>query len=391
MKNFIEEYSDYASTLSASPRKFHKMMAYAMLAQVIGRRPLYQRSGPPFGPNIWTLILAPSSTMAKSSALSIGKRILTHAYNETMDYMLPIGGSSENFFERLQDQASGILLSSEFCNLVNWFKLSYANDIPGLLIDAYDQPATIYKSIGTNHKGNKRNYIIRDAFINAYAVSSYDLFNSVINQNLLTGGFLVRWLLVREDSSDNYRAFTEPLNEGTELMLGDTLRKIMLLDNLNVNFEYEENAHKLYRDWFEDWLKKTIRESGHFFIPPYCQRRVTDLHKFAMINAVLRGSTGIMNFEDIDSAITTIQESIKDAIFLIENKIAVGKDESETNRILEYVRKFSENGDGAPHWKVLKWSKIQSFQFERYIKTLADALRIDIIDRGKEGKFYALR
>lgn len=388
MERFINDYVEYASGLSASPKKFHRMMAYAMLAQVIGRRPLYQKNGPTIGPNLWMLVLAPSSTMAKSSALAIGRRILTKAYFDSHDYLLPVGGSSENLFERLQENPSGIFLSSEFCNLVNWFKLHYANDVSSLIIDAYDQPLNIYKSIGTNHKGNKKNYHIKNPFLNAYAVSSYDLFNSVINHSLLTGGFLVRWLMIREDSEDNYRAFTEPIDEMKEVELGEQLKTILQDQGLNKNFEYDERGAKTYSEWFNDYLKPTIKDSGHFFIPPYCQRRVADLHKISMIHAVTRHSDGVMNFYDVDTAICIIQESIKDAIFLIENKISMSKDEAEWNRVFEYIKRFQNGSSGAPKWKVMKYSKLPSFQFDRHIQTLQTMNKIEIINENKKHDVY---
>jgi len=385
MQNFIDEYVEYASKLSASPKKFHRMMAYSMLAQCIGRRPIFTQNGPPIGPNLWCLILAPSSTMAKSSALSIGRRILSQANLGGFDHLLPVGGSSENFFERLQEKPSGIILSSEFCNLVNWFRLSYANDIPGLLIDAYDQPSMIYKSIGTNHKGNKKSYTIREPFINAYAVSSYDLFNSVITQSLLTGGFLVRWFIVREDSEDNYRPFTDPIDETKELYFANILSDIINKDGLDRTFTYEPKAVDIYTQWFNDFLKKTGRESGHSMMGAYCQRRNADVHKLAMIHAVLRGSVDTMNEQDIDQAITLCQQSIKDAIYLLENKISMSRDESDWNKIMEYIRRFSKDGHGAPHWKVLKSSKIPSFQFSRHIETLIGMKRIEKTETGTTG------
>lgn len=389
LETFIEDYIEYACKLCASPRKFHRMMAYSMLSQVIGRRAIYHKSGPPIGPNLWTLILAPSSTMAKSSALSIGRRILNHAYLDSHAHLLPVGGSSENFFERLEESPSGILLSSEFCNLVNWFKLSYANDIHGLLLDAYDQPSAIFKSIGTNHKGNKKDYVIRNPFVNAYAVSSYDLFNSVITHSFLTGGFLARWFIVREDSSDNYQPFTSPLDETKEMIFSDKLREILTKDAEPRTFDYDEEATKLYESWFNDYLKPTIKNSGHFMIPPYCQRRGTDVHKFAMIHAILRGSTGTMNKNDLEGAIMLCQESISDAIYLIDNKISMSRDESEWNRLIEYIKRFSDgSGVGAPHWKVAKYSKIPAFQFDRHIQTLLGMNKIEVINLNKEGIHY---
>lgn len=389
--DFINEYVDYASELTASPKKFHRMMAYSMLSQVIGRRPTYHHSGPIVGPNLWTLVLAPSSTMAKSSALGIGSRILSHAYNMEHDHILSTGSSSENLFERLEENPNGIFLINEFVSMINWFKSSYATDVQALLIQSYDQPPFIYKSIGTNHKNNKKKYKILSPFINAYAVSSYDLFNSVITQTHLLGGFLARWILVREDSSDNYRSRTTPPDIIREQMFGENLREILRLDSISKQFDYDAKALKLYDDWFNDYLKGVARNATNPFIQSYCQRRVTDLHKFSMIHCLLRGGSPTMNTSDTDEAICIIQQSIVDAIFLLENKINMSREEEAWNKIIDYIRKFQEvHKLGAPHQKILHSSKIDAFQFKRYIDTLSESGRIIVSQGEKTAKFYRL-
>jgi len=64
----------------------------------------------------------------------------------------------------------------------------------------------------------------------------------------------------------------------------------------------------------------------------------------------------------------------------------MSKDESEWNRIFDYIKQHS-NGDrlGAPHWKVMKSSKIAAFQFDRHIQTLLLSKKIEKFE-AMEGK-----
>ena len=391
---FIKEYTDYASGLSSAPRKFHEMMAYVLLAQVISRRPIYHHSGPPIGPNLWVLVLAPSSTMAKSSALGVGRRILKETYFGELDHLLPIGGSSENFFERLEENPNGIIFNSEFNSLLNWFRLTYASDVMSLLIDCYDQPPEIYKSVGTKHKNNQKKYYIKRPFINAYATSSYSLFNAAMNETLLTGGFLARWIVIREDSEDNFKPFTEKIDSFKEADLSNYLREL-LKESPSIDFNYDDSAKKLYSQWFFDYLKPLIRKSSHPLIPSFCLRRNTDIHKIAMILSCTRGGNGIINSQDSDQAITLIQQSIVDTEYVLSERVAFSKDEQEQNKIMEIISTYQKSDEmGAPHWKILKYSRFPAFQFDRVISTLIQANRIkfnEIPTAGRKAIFYSIQ
>lgn len=367
------------------------MMAYVLLAQVIGRRPIYHYSGPPIGPNLWVLVLAPSSTMAKSSALGVGQRILKEVYFGELDHMLSIGGSSENFFERLEENPNGIIFSSEFNSLLNWFRLTYASDVMSLLINCYDQPPDIYKSIGTKHKNNQKKYYIKRPFINAYATSSYSLFNSAMNETLLTGGFLARWIIIREDAEDNFKPFTEKIDAFKESDLANYLREL-LKNSPSIDFEYDERAKNLYSQWFSDYLRPLTRKTSHPLMPSFCLRRNTDIHKIAMILSCMRGGNGIINSQDADEAITIIQQSITDTEFVLSERIAFSKDEQDQSRILDII-KIKKEDTGTKRSVVLKYSRLPVFQFDRIVSTLLESNRIvknEIPTNGRKATFYSI-
>ena len=109
--DFVNDYMEYASTLTDAPDEFHNFMALGILSTVIGNQAYI-----PFGtnriyPNLWIILLAQSSFFRKSTSLTLGTRLLRDMHKGGL--ILPDEFSREQLVQNLAKQSRGLFVWSE--------------------------------------------------------------------------------------------------------------------------------------------------------------------------------------------------------------------------------------------------------------------------------------
>lgn len=394
MKNFIEEYVSYAEPQTAASRKYHVFMAYSILSQVIGRRALYHGFGGMKGPNLWFAILGPSSMGFKSTVLRIGSDILFEVYKgvigDHIPYRLPNGGSYESFVECVDIQREGIILSDEFVNLLQWMEKDYSRELMTLLTSLYDQPPTFTRRVGTRDKA--KTYDLGSTYVNIFSLSTIEWFNKRLKEEMIVGGFLPRFILVKDEANPKILPITPKPDYELKNKLVASLQGLRSMELGTM--DYEPAAFEIYNEWYTNSLVPRTHKAS-FRLNPFYHRRASDVHKFAMIHAILRGSLQ-MNKEDIDSAILIIEQVLEDTAFIVNEKIALDSYQKDRDKVLTLISKISKednNNRGARHSTVLSQSHLQSFIFKRVIDSLIEE---EVIEKNefdtstKKVTFYAI-
>jgi len=366
--DFIKTYMKYAEAQTGAPRIFHYYMAYAILAQVIGRRATFHRAGGPKATNFWFLLIGPSSMSYKSTALNIAKNILRIVYAKT-DIILPHDGSYEGFIEHLEGQPQGIILHDELINFMAWMERSYNVGLMGLLTSLYDNmKETFTRRVGTRDK--KKTYVIKEPFLNIVCCSTIEWLSKKVDENMVAGGFMYRFCLVRTDDAGRAVPLTEPPDQQLQNELVWFLNK--LKDAPLGPMDYDEEAKAHYCHWFKTWLFPHKLKCPPLAVPVH-DRQATNCHKFAMIHAILRGEYKTMNLADLKAAIANSQALIESGAEVITQKITYTPSHRKQNRFIDLVKKFQNGVGGAPRWKILRNSNLGKREFDDLVQTLLDA------------------
>jgi len=133
---FVENYTDFASAQTNAPWIYHMTLGLCLLSVVVGKRafePLIKSH-----PNLWAILLGPSTLNRKSTSIRIARRLLDD-FDPTLS--LPNDFSPEAFVEVFANrpQATGILFRDELSGfLTAMTHAGYLGGLKEILIKMYD-------------------------------------------------------------------------------------------------------------------------------------------------------------------------------------------------------------------------------------------------------------
>lgn len=398
MKTFVEKYVDYASKLTEAPRIFHYYMAYMMMSQVVGRKAICNYSDYGCGPNLWMVFIGASSTARKSSSWKIGIDILKEVNaTDVIDPMIHSDGSYESWIEALSLRvdpktgvAKGMMVFDEFKRLHDWITRDYSSPLETLFTSAYDQ-TEIRRRVGTRDKA--QTYIIPSPYINIVAASTLTWFNKSVTPAQITSGFIPRFNIICSDDAGPLlpRRPVPDVSERAELIHDLKIIK----DQDWGEFTYENSAGLIYDKFYCDMKRGKMMKASETMVPFY-SRRLADVHKYAMMNCMMRHDTSrVMNKDDVESA---IEEQIKNVLVfsesVIDDKMTYGPFQENRNHVMRLIKKYSGTNGGALHSMILRKSKLDKQTFDRVMATLSEEESI-IVNReqtkGRTALFYKIR
>lgn len=382
---FIQKYLDYASPQTGAPRQYHFYAAYAILSTLIGRRATYHGAGGAKGPNLWMVILGPSSMAYKSTVTNIAVGLLRNYYEPlAKEVMIPSSGSYESFVEALVERPQGIMVNDEFVSIMDWINKDYNGELLGLLTKLYDYGAkTFTRRVGTRSKA--QTYTITEPFINAFYCSTFEWFNDKMSEKLVMGGFIPRHILVHVNEPSREIPRTPP----ADLLVRDSLLGDMeVLDKIPFGqMDYTEQAGRAFDEWFMEYVPRVTKDASAM-LQPVIRRRLTDTHKFAMIHAALRGSPNEMTLTDLETAMTITENLVQNAAEILTGKITMNPFQASRQKVLDIIEKLqSRNGvEGSPRQFVIRYAKMSARELDQIIETLESEDMITVTRSKVSGK-----
>lgn len=188
----IKDYCEYTAKFSESPQVFHLFTLFSTVACLIGRNRWCQQGEDTIFPNLYVLIVAPSSLFMKSSCTGLMRKWLNRLQH--MDGWIGHVGSPEGLFNALQSGKGAIGYYSELGVLLSQATgKKYMSDILEMLNDLYDSPEYYSKRLSQGLR------VAKDVCLNILAASQMDSLSQYVKESALLSGFLPRFAIVFSD------------------------------------------------------------------------------------------------------------------------------------------------------------------------------------------------
>lgn len=353
---FIENYRNYSKIITDAPLEFHDFLSIATAAISIGDRRYLQYGHQKLFPNMYVMILAPTTFFRKSTVLSISRDLLM-AVNPTKVY--PSDFSQEKILEILRDNPTGAFYFYEFKSLMGLLDRSYMAGAKSFLTELFD-----CGPIGKNRKKEGESFIVDSPCVSLISATTTDWFLSSIKSGDIEGGFLTRFIYVHSTKKIREDSFPKAADPKTWSELKSDLGKFDGMSPYRMNLT--DSAFKMY----DLYYKKLVKEYEE--IPPE-YRSV-----FARLNIyVLKFAMVLQTCYNLDLNITsyTMEKSIQYANWLkassmemYREKLIFTKFEGEARKILDLFR----NREEISHSELLKLSHMSAFDFKRVVSTLVE-------------------
>lgn len=148
----IQTYMNYTRKFSESPPAFHLATYFQTIACIVGRNRYIVQGEDNIYPNLFTLVVAPSSLHKKTSAIKLLQKWLNRL--QAMKGFMGQIGSPEGLFAALQENGgSAVCFYSEAGQLLaQAVSKKYMGDILEMLNDLYDCPDFYRKRLSSGPK-----------------------------------------------------------------------------------------------------------------------------------------------------------------------------------------------------------------------------------------------
>jgi len=226
---FIGDFCAWAEPSTDAPPHFHVLSALVCVGTALGRDCFV-----PFGtmniwPNLYAILIAPSSRFRKSSVQRAATRVLGHLTIDSTDQdgdnetvLLPQEFSPESFFAALARRPTGVLVWSEFGQALQQFGRKYMAGTPEFLTEAYDCPPRLERPL------RQERFVIERPCISIYAATTPEWLSSNMKESTAIGGFLPRsiFFAAAEEDRRPFMALPPALAADGELRLAQQLSEI---------------------------------------------------------------------------------------------------------------------------------------------------------------------
>ena len=276
---FIKEYVEYAESLTDAPRVFHLFSGLTALSHAAVGVSTPGFGGQALRPNLWTVLLAPSSAYRKTTSISIARRLLTMAGFS----FLPQEFSQEQLIVELSNKPHTMLWFSEFGKALSMMNREYMAGTKDLLSDLYDCPD------GYSRDLRKESFHIERPYITMLGATNIDwMLDKNIRQDL-RGGFLARILWVAATSKKYTMDVPPERNVALEEKLAAFLKDI----NTIRGAEFRTDDLNEFRAQLREEMDRIVRSSEYSLeLSAIYTRFQSYAIKLAMLFDLSMGATG---------------------------------------------------------------------------------------------------
>lgn len=377
---------------SESPDRYFWWSGLCAIAATIGKR-VYLQRGPFYKlyPNIYVALVSARSGLRKGIPIMVAKRLVTD-----LDSVRVISGcnsiqaltkelSMQQTFKSgaVINQAQGMMISDEF--------ESFITEDPRALtyLTALHNTHEHEESWKKRLKGSPLEEL-KSPCLTLLVASNEALFESMVKQKDIEGGFIARTFIVYESKRKliNDLMYTE--EEITNLLDNDTKNHEILLDRLREiaklsgKIILSSEATKLYRSWYEQLSNLEVDDKTGSF-----DRLGDQVLKVAMLISISNNNSLIITEEDLNKAINASELCIINA-----RAISMEKEKGDINPIIEKVLKelIKSPDQTLTRKKLMINTHIESMILDRALDTLIQRGAIDEPRRNpKKEIFYRMK
>jgi hypothetical protein len=357
---WLRDYINYAETLTDAPSEFHLMTGLTLLSVAAGNSITYRGfGGGEHWCNLYALIIAPTGFFRKSTALSIGRRIIGKA---NKGLILPNEQTRERFLTELKEKPTAILFISEFAAQLSLWGREYMGGMKEIITELYD-PMGQY--IRQTMKAEK--VIINKPSLSILAATTSDWLVERLTAGDIRGGLMGRFLICPASEKTKWQGLPEMPSDSIEDDLATRLGAISNIECAKVSLDGIKE--KLNR-----WLKTIealITQKANPETAGFTSRMGNHLVKIATLYHISK--IGVQNKYEIDDdsltkAINLISYLLHGLETLTRTTLTLSKTEQDLQRLLQRIK---QDG-GITHRELLRYSHMKIRDFQAMINTLID-------------------
>jgi hypothetical protein len=363
-------YEQYWSAATDAPREYIIPCGLSAIGTVISNRVYLSFGGDRIYPNIWQIILGPSSTYRKSTCVKQVRRTLARlSEGQPNGLLFPDEFSKEALVTRLSEHPQGLLTYSEFSGALAAFNRDYMSGIKELLADLYDSPPKYERLVGT------KTITATNVCISMLAASQTDWLLQKLSETDIRGGYMARMTLWPAFYKRRFLAIPpEPDPKvGNEL-----IRRLNAIRKIDGVITLPTSVRERYAAWLERHERELDSLPGAGQLSPFWSRMSITTLKMAIILHVASVGTLLMDEDALESAIGLTEFLKLSLAHLFNEELAFTPDMKNRQRVLQAIRRRP----GQPFREISRACSLLKRNLQPVIETLRAEELIVVRDAG---------
>jgi hypothetical protein len=348
----------YTRKFSESPPAFHLATCFQTIACIVGRGRYIVQGEDHIYPNLYTLVVAPSSLHKKTSAIRLLKKWLDRL--QAMKGFMGQVGSPEGLFAALQENGgSATSFYSEAGQLL-------MGDILEMLNDLYDCPDFYRKRLTGGLKS------ANNVCFNLIGASQLDSLTKHVRESDLLSGFLPRFALVFEDKLQPHMVRRPPPDTKLQNKIVNHLNEIRKACQEPKAMDLNKDAWEYFEAWGNDKYTQAI------VAPPQIQPMYGRLEAHALkLSIIIHLSRHPQEIEiDTTSTMAACDYAgfiLKSYRRLVLEELTFTVNEQKLKRISNFIKSQGE----VAHRDVMNATKYKFRELQELLQTLVEMGQIE--------------
>jgi hypothetical protein len=368
---FLKDYLDYASPLTEAPEVFHVFVGLIIMSIVVNRQIYIQFGDRMILPNLWVVLIAPTSLYRKSTAIAMGTDLL-RVYKPEL--MMPNEFTPEALVESLKDSPIGLLVHYEFKSLLEMVNRPYMMGAKPLLAELYDCP-----SVFTRKLKNKPTIVLKNPFLSLIAATTLVWLNKNIGEDDLESGFLARCMYVPVSTKEKDLIIPPPADKALKQKLIDQLKKLS-----SISGEVDISLIRAQHDDYALHLRGSISDDDVTMAGFIARLEINILKIAALVEASCSGQLVVSpeSYLIASRIIEYLADCLKKHVM---RDLMATKDERDIEKIKAYIG----NNPGCSRKKILQDCNLTADKAWKLVTLLEESGEIVVVIKGK-GKYHYL-
>ena len=373
----IQTYMTYTGKFSESPPVFHLATYFQTIACLVGRSRYIVQGEDHIYPNLYTLVVAPSSLHKKTSSIRLLKKWLNRL--QAMKGFMGQVGSPEGLFGALQENGgSAVCFYSEAGQLLaQASSKKYMGDILEMLNDLYDCPDFYRKRLSSGPK------TANNVCFNLIGASQLDSLTKHVRESDLLSGFLPRFAVVFDDRLQPHMVRRPAPDTKLQNKIAAHLNEIRKTCQESAPMDLTGNAWDYFESWGNDRYVQAV------IAPPQIQPMYGRLEAHALKLAIIIHLSRYPEETEIDTTSTMAACDYADFILnsyqrLVLEELTFTVNEQKLKRVSKLIRDRGE----IPHRDVVIATRYKKRELGELLQTLVEMARIKAVKGDKGGKAW---
>lgn len=356
--SFIDKYVDYASEFTDTPPVFHQRVALSVLSSTVNRNVHIRQGNKDISPNLWMVLIAPSSFYHKSTAVFIGNDILNQI---NPDLVYPDEFSHEKLLEIMSKKPKGVFTIHEFKSFMGLMSKDYNSGLKSVITALFDSPPKYTREI-KGKAGGENSITIENPFLNILGASTLDWFVESLQDGDIMGGFLPRFLIVPFRGRKAKTIAFQPADDKTKRE--KVIEELRTIAQVHGEMKFSTEAIDYYKKWYLDYEKKM---DGKDRLSAFYTRIASYALKFAMLLALDKRQELKITEEDCKEACSLADCFTREVAKLVEDEIS-RKTDPKRQKVEDTIR--DARGFGISKTNLIRDTRFRVKDLDAILETL---------------------